>query len=311
MQKQQKIILVIGVAAAVAALFMLNFYIDQQKRALKVQAKKEVEIMRANQTPVLVAAKNIPRGSMLEADMLTTQIVPNQFVQPQAATSLDRVSGMVAAGDIAEGEQITLSKLTRVKEISSGTSLAMVTPAGKRAVTVPIDGISSVGGMISPGDYVDVIATVPIPYRTPEGKQETTTTTVPIFQNVLVLAMDRDLVAVQQASGSQGRYKKPQEERREVSMITLALSPQEANFLAFVMEQQKIRLILRSPADSKIESVRPASWDTLLQYVMPEMFASPKQSEENKAKEQGRPGKTVEIIRGLKREIVPLTEAGK
>jgi hypothetical protein len=79
--------------------------------------------------------------------------------------------------------------------------------------------------------------------------------------------------------------------------VTLALSPQEAVLLSFVQEHGRIKLTLRSSEDAKVESIKPADWDTLFQYLYP-------------SKEPGLEGKqpVVEIYRGLKREVVPLSE---
>jgi hypothetical protein len=78
-------------------------------------------------------------------------------------------------------------------------------------------------------------------------------------------------------------------------VITLALSAQEANLIAFVQEQGKIRLILRSPGDTQVQPVAPASWDTLFRTVMPQAFTQPQ--------EDTKPQKKVEIYRGLQKEI--------
>jgi Flp pilus assembly protein CpaB len=116
----------------------------------------------------------------------------------------------------------------------------------------------------------------------------------------LVLAVGQETAGLPIEQG--GRYKK--EEKKEVSpLITLALSPQEANLIAFVQEQGKIRLLLRSPSDSQIGQLGLTSWDTLFQYVMPQEIAKP----EPKAKEEA-PSDVVfvEIYRGLNKEKVPL-----
>ena len=236
----------------------------------------------ANGDPA-VPCKVVSQPGWREAPM----IVSKQYVQPQAATSLDRVSGMMAAVPISKGEQITLNKFISAKEAaSSGSSLAMVTPIGKRAVTISIDSISAVGGMIRPGDYVDVVAMITVPVTTTQGKQTTQVASVPLFQNVLVLAIGQDISTSGQQSAAESRYKK-EEKRVESPAITLALNPREASLLGFVQDQGKIRLALRSPSDAKIEQMSPTSWDSLFQYLMPPETAETKAKQ---AKEQaGKP----------------------
>ena len=80
--------------------------------------------------------------------------------------------------------------------------------------------------------------------------------------------------------------------------VTLALSPQEVQILAVAMEQGKIRLTLRprmeeeEPLPAVDLSNLPSAIDfnTLLQFYI----------------RRAPPGPSVEVIRGLKKEITPL-----
>lgn len=299
MQKQ-RLILIIGIALGLLAVFMAKVYIDQQRSIIQDQAKKAVAQIQASQTAVLVAKKDILRGTVIEPEMLETAIIPNQYIQPQAVASLDRIAGMIAVAPISKGEQISLSKLSYSKqEGAGGGSLAEATPIGKRAVTISVDNLASLAGMVKSGDYVDIIAMLPVPVQTAEGKQATQAAVMPLFQNVLVLAVGQEIGAIAMAQ-PESRYKR--EEKREASpspLITLALNPQEASLIAFVQEQGRIRLILRSPADSKIESLQPASWETLFQYLMPR--------EAVKAQVPDESAGYVEIYRGMSKERIPLS----
>lgn len=293
---QRRVALIIGAVLSLIAIVMVKLYVDQQRRAFREAAQRQLAQERANQTSVLVARADIPKGTPIEPDMLAAAIIPKEYIQPQAVTSLDRIAGMVTALPIAKGEQISLGKLISSQQAARG-SLAMATPVGKRAVSITVDNISSLGGMIRPGDYVDVIAMAPIPVIAPDGKQTTQVSVIPLFQNVLVLAVGQDLGGLAPEVGS--RYKK--ETKAEPSpLITLALSSQEASLIAFMQEQGKIRLILRSPADSQIQPVVPASWDTLFMYLAPQEALKQAQREEA-------PKKVVEIYRGLQKEVVPLS----
>lgn len=291
--QRQWIILIIGVILAMIAVFMTMVYIDQQRKVDQTRLQQRWEKMQASQTAVLVAKKDIPKGVAVDEAMFGTEIVLSKYVQPQAVTSMDRIVGMITIAPISKGEQITLTKLTNVR--SAGV-LSEVTPVGKRAITISVDNISALAGMIKAGDYVDVIAMIPVPVTTPDGKQAVQPVTTPLFQNVLVLAVGQETSATPKSAS---RYKT--EEKRQISpLITLALVPQEASLIAFVQEQGKIRLTLRSPADSKIEQLQPANWDTLFQYL------APKLSGKSVAQEEPKPIGYVEVYRGLNKEKVPL-----
>ena len=231
---RKKLPLIIGIVLALVAAYLIKIYTDQQRSAVIADANRKLAKIQSDQVSILVAAKDMPKGAALDKDSVAVMIVSKQYVQPQAATSLDRVSGMMAAVPISKGEQITLNKFISAKEAaSSGSSLAMVTPIGKRAVTISIDSISAVGGMIRPGDYVDVVAMITVPVTTTQGKQTTQVASVPLFQNVLVLAIGQDISTSGQQSAAESRYKK-EEKRVESPAITLALNPREASLLGFV-----------------------------------------------------------------------------
>jgi pilus assembly protein CpaB len=296
---KQKLILIGGVVLGIVAIVMTKMYLDQQEQALQQKAKAEIASMQSNQTAVLVAKQDIPQGVVIAGEMFETAIVPNKFVQPQAVTSLDRISGMITVAPISKGEQISLSKLVQEKKAGGG-DLAGVTPAGKRAVSIIVDNMSSLAGMVQPGDYVDVLATLPIPAQGQDGKVVTQMAVIPLFQNVLVLAVGQNTGSIQAA----GRYAEAPASSGGGgnSLITLALGPQEANLVAFVQEQGKMRLIMRSPADANIEPVSPASWESLFQYIMPPQKEAPAPAPVEDTNEY------VEVLRGLSKEKVPLSK---
>ncbi len=299
--EKQKLILIIGAVLALIAIFMTKTYIDQQRQQVIVEAKRKIasieQNISKNEIKVLVANKDIPRGAAIELGNLETIIIPEQYRQPQAVSTPDRALGMVAVVPISKGEQISLNKLVQPRELGG---LAQGTPVGKRAITISVDNISALAGLVEPGDYVDVIALIPVPVQTPDGKQVNQMAVMPLFQNVLVLAIGQDTGAI----SSVGAGKRGEVERRSEGspLITLALAPQDANLIAFVQEQGKLRLTLRSPADSQTQVTQPASWDTLFRYLMP-----PKQETAQSEIQETTATEYVEIFRGLNKEKMPLS----
>ena len=276
--------LLIGGVCGLIAVFLINNYIQQKTE----EAKKAVAQSQKNLTTVVVAKQDIPAGAVLKESMLGEVTLSRNMVQSRSAVSIDRVVDKIAFAPISKGEQVLLNKVTISGEVGS---LAMKVPAGKRAVTVSVDNISSVGGMLRPGDHVDIVGMVPIPAMNADGKQVNQLATMPLFQDVLILAVGQEFMNAQVA-------KKEERASSASPIITFALSPQEANLIVFVQEQGKIRLVLRSPGDTQTQQVAPASWDTLFRIVMPQAF-----QQQEKPAEPLKPKKTVEIYRGLNKEI--------
>lgn len=296
---KQTIILIGGVVLGLAAIVMVKVYLDQQKLVMEEKKKAEIASMQSNQTAVLIAKQDIAQGTIIEAGMFDTSIVPNKFVQPQAVTSLDRIAGMVTVAPISKGEQISLSKLMKERKSDSG-GLSGATPSGKRAITIVADSVASLSGMVKPGNYVDVLAVIQVPMQGQDGKVTGQTAVVPLFQNILVLAIGQNTGG--QASPS-GRYAEAPSSGGGGgggnTLITLALGPQEANLVAFVQEQGKMRLVMRSPADARIEPMAPATWDSFFQYIMPQKEAAQPVVDTNEY---------IEVVRGLSKERIPLSK---
>ncbi len=305
--EKKKISLIIGVVLSIMAIVFLNLYLRGERQKNVKELEKAFVEKYKDLVTVFIADEDIEKGSILNANVLSTKIIPNKYVEPQAVTSLAKAVGMKAAVPIKKEEQITLSKLINTKT-TMARSLAMATPVGKRAITISVDSIMGLAGMIVPGDYVDVIALLPTPTQGADGTQTVQMVNIPIFQNVLVIAVGGQLAARQDQGQSSsgwgwGVQKRTSEKIAPSPLITLALSSQDASLLSFVNEQGRLRLVIRSPADAKIEQISPASWETLFSYIN-----SLIPSQDIKDKHTPVKAKSVEIYRGENRDSVYISE---
>ena len=321
---RKTIFIIASVFFAILAVVTANIYLTQRAQEVRQQAQREVAQSQAMRGIVVIAKGDVPKGSTLEPDMLDTKLIIKDYLEPRAVQYPERIVGMVTLVPISQGEQITFNKLMSPKALSISTSLAMNTPVGKRAISLPVDTLSSLMGMIRAGDYVDVLTTIPVPTQDADGRQVMQPAVVPLFQNVLVLAVDQQANAPVPEAQPSSRYSSgggggggggiPQ-------LITLALTPQEANLLAFVQEQGKIRLSLRSPADSNIEPVQMATWENLFSYLVPQALKDKLAAEQEKQLQEKAPApeqppevvtkkpREIEIYRGLKKETMPVSSA--
>lgn len=285
MQKQRLIIVIVGIILGLIAVVMVNVYVNDMSADAKRRAEKELEKIRRNQVAVLVAKQDIPIDTVLQSGMIETSILPREYVQPQVAASLDNVSGMITIAPISRGEQISFTKLSTSNQIVKHRDLSSITPVGKRAVSVSIENLNDVVDLIKPGDNVDLIAVLSLPRESSEGKKVMEQTIVPAFQNVLILAVGQETDPNLKPGG------KVRKER--VDQITVALGPTEANILAFLQEQGKIRISLRSTDDSHIEAVESTTWQSVLEQI-PAL----------KEKE----AESIDIYRGLKKEKITISK---
>jgi len=309
--QQKKIYLIIGIALGILGILLLAVYLRAEKEKMADELKRAFQDERKNLESVVVAVEDISRGETIDSHMVGTEIIPGRYLQPDAAKSIKEVAGLKTIIAVRKGEQITFGKLAILRRNDERT-LSTTVPLGKRAITVKVDKISSVAGMIRAGDYVDVIALFPAPMRSVDGQQVTQTITLPLFQNVLVLAVGQEMYQKDEKEDggilsvlNLNKQKEQPVNSNLASLVTLALPPQESSYLSFVSEQGKIRLILRSPADAKTMQVPVANWESLFQYVN-SMYPSQAKSTEEKIKIT--PPRQVEIYRGLEKSYMEVVK---
>jgi pilus assembly protein CpaB len=150
----------------------------------------------------------------------------------------DKLIGRGVIQPIYRGEWITSSKLAGEK---AGYGLPSLIPPGMRAVSVRVNDTSSVSGFVLPGTRVDVLLT-----SKPEGSNHTQTTTV--LENVPVLA-----------NGTRLERPPGGGEPISTSVITLLVSPDDAQKLTLASNQGRIQLALRNPLDTR-QPHRPREW---------------------------------------------------
>lgn len=293
--KKKLQVIIVAVAMGLVAIFLVNKYTEQRivsavSEIARQQQAAAIATAKGDYDAV-IALREIPRGQAIEREMLIVKKFPGEFVQPGALNLIESVVGKTAAADILPGEQITASKLGFP---GSGptvvSSLSLKVPAGKRAITIPIDTLSAAGGMVRPGDYVDIIGNFPVPAQQADGKMGAQLATVTLFQNVLVLAVSGEFASpggIGPSRSGKGETVAPSAppapaSSQAVQTITFALPPKEAELLLFAQEQGRLKLVLRSSLDTGTSPLPVATWDALLQYIVTSQGQQPATKEGGK-----------------------------
>ncbi|MDX9870870.1 MAG: Flp pilus assembly protein CpaB [Clostridia bacterium] len=189
---------------------------------------------------VVVAAVDILEKTQINNDMIQVNKLPVEYIHPQAIRNKNEIAGRITTSAIAAGEQLLNQKLAAPGETAYG--LAYAIPQGKRALTIAVDTISGIAGLIKPGDEVDVVAVIDLP---DPGSSRDLPFSLIALQDIRVLAV-----------GSQMKDTHKSSAPLEYSNITLAVTAEEARPLTLAAERGSIRLMLRSPVDdSKVNTV--------------------------------------------------------
>ncbi len=183
---------------------------------------------------IVVANQDIAAGTKITTDMVTVKQIPLSAVLRGAFEETTPVVDKVTSVPIVAGEQVLPSKITDtgvdLSKIQGELPLSVVVPAGKRAFSVQVSEVGAAGGLIKPGNYVDVLQSGQSVSAT--DATQTVGTACYIAQDILVLAVAQ---ALTQTTGQ--TVQTPEEIAASASQpaavsATLAVTPQEAAALA-------------------------------------------------------------------------------
>ncbi|MGO8718597.1 MAG: Flp pilus assembly protein CpaB [Acidobacteriaceae bacterium] len=187
-------------------------------------------------TKVFAASRDIPLGAVITPADLTTMAIAGDLPKG-AITKQENAVGRGVVSEIYQGEMITDSRLSGA---GVGGGLAPTIPKGMRACAVKVDEVVGVAGFVIPGTRVDVLGSG-TPPNAPAGNQQTQI----LLQNIQVLSAGTDIQ--KDATG------KPQ----QVQVVTLLVTPEQAETLDLASNTLKIALALRNPMDTEIAKVPP------------------------------------------------------
>ena len=208
------------------AYFLYGFLVSVEKKTTE-DSKEEV----------IVAVRDIASQTLLTREMLTMEKVPVDYIHPQALRNMEEAVGCISLTSVVGGEQLLKSRLATSGEVKNG--LAYLIPIGKRAISIAVDEVSGVAGLLRPGDHVDVATIMSFPDDM--GGEEISSLIV--LQNIPILAVGKKM---------SNKSSKVEVESSDKKTITLAVTIEEAQSLLLAGQKGSLRLLLRSPVDDNI-----------------------------------------------------------
>jgi pilus assembly protein CpaB len=236
--------LLFAVIAAVLVFIALNRSGDNDKEAAASAT-----------TMVVVAAQDISARTTLDAGMLKVANVPTDSVLKGAFSNVDDVDdldGQVTRYPLISGEQVTATKIGVQKDDETG--LSFVFPQGMRAFSIQVSEESSAGGLILPGDLVDIIAildeeTVGIDKAVTLVQGVEVLAVAQAAQEAIPAARPTGTVTPSAVTGTLGERPEDVEANPKARTVTLAVTQEQAQLLALVQAKGELALSLRSFGD--------------------------------------------------------------
>jgi pilus assembly protein CpaB len=140
-----------GIVAALLAMFYLN--------AKEAQLKAKYEEEQARTVRVVVANQDLPKGQEITKNLFTGRQVPLDFVHEDAISpaDFDRYIGRSLIANVGRGKTLLKSFMDE----DFPRDFSDVVKPGKRAMTITVDDINSIGGFLRPGNRIDLFVNIP------------------------------------------------------------------------------------------------------------------------------------------------------
>jgi len=222
MNRNTRTFVVLGVAVALAAVASFAVY-----RAVKGIPVREVPVAHYS---VVVARHALALGDLVTKEDVKLVAWPSSDPLPGGFDSMDKVVNRGVIVPVMENEPLAESKLA---PIEAGAGLPPTIPAGMRAISVKVNEVIGVAGFAVPGTRVDVLAMV---------RENNNSMSRIVVGNVQVLT-----------SGTKYDQEQSRKDGKPISttVVTLAVTPADAERIALAATDGQIVLALRNPLDAE------------------------------------------------------------
>jgi len=236
--KTKTILLVLGaIGCGGGAAFFTSGYIDNEITS----HKKELDAV-YEKVKVAVPVQDLRAGELISFNNVVIREMPKGFLHEDTIypENMKQVAGHQLAHPVNRGAPLLMSHLSKQR----GAEIATLIKTGQRAITFPVDSLSSLSGMLRPQDHIDLMMT------TKDGKQDQTFT---MIDNVKVMATGE---TVEKLYGDT--------EDRGYNTITIAVSKLNAGRILHARKIGRLSILLRSPGDTNHKKDKRITKNTVL-----------------------------------------------
>ncbi len=236
MRIRSLLITMLGIALAAGSIYASREFLQVERATAATERSVPALVS------VVVAGQDIPFGATIERHKLTTIQWPAEAVPGGVYTDLSAI--LASPGEdprrakraMVKGEILLAAKLTDFGEkVTIGQTLA----PGTRAMAISVNATTSVGGFVTPGDYVDVVLTS----RDNRGLRAQT-----ILQKIRVVGVDQQTDELNEAA-------------QIARTVTVEVTPLQGQKLALAQRAGTLSLTLRNIGsvdedDQDLETIR-------------------------------------------------------
>lgn len=241
------ILILAGLAVWTASQYLLSRTAEVEEKLSDQAAKSRIT--------VVVPVRDLQPDEVLDLGALVTRSVPREYVNHDAITqdTIEQYLGKKLTRPVSRGTPLLQSFVAVYEFKPFSTTLE----PGTRAITLPVDEINSVSGMLTAGDKIDLLVLTQM--NVANGSEKNEMQLLPLLESVTVRATgtttQRELLARSQhnssiqSNRSAGNY----------NTVTIAIAPRDAQRLVLAQQAGRIIALLRRPDDAALYGGRLSS----------------------------------------------------
>lgn len=220
---------IFGVVAALLAGLYLKLRGDAYLDSLR---GRDSQVVR-----VVVASSDLEPGTVVGPEFFQVRAIPYNLVSQGTVRpgNFDAIVGRVLVEPLARGAALHRLFVDDTYALSFSDTI----DEGRRAMTIQVDELNSIGGLARPGDKIDVFVLLP------PQPGDVSETVIPVLQSVRVLAAGQEASEDYKEKLMTGDGPPPQ----RFSNITIDVAPREGALVAQAVEKGDLITLLRNRND--------------------------------------------------------------
>lgn len=229
--------LIFALLAGLGTMLYLNILEQRLKKRLAPPQKEMIQ--------VVVASRDLPTGSIVNTSTMSVRHVPKAYVNSDIFTpdQFNSIQGAILIKPLQQGKMLAQDYIDlKIPRDFSGTI-----QSGHRAITIQVDEVNSISGMIKPGNVIDLFTRMSFGQSSSSSPYGSGEAIIPVLEDVLVLATDK--IA---ARPNEDEFKNlgSEDRRRAYNTLTLEVTPREAALVAIAESRGELISILRNSNDT-------------------------------------------------------------
>jgi pilus assembly protein CpaB len=194
---------------------------------------------------VVVASGDLPVGSKVDSSTMSVRKIPSEYVNSDVITPdlFDSIDGAVLIKPLGHGKMLSQEyiNLNIPKDFSDTIQI------GHRAITIQVDEINSISGLVRPGNFIDLYARMQGSSIPALDSSDSGEVVIPVLEDVFVLATDRH-----SARPNEDEFinMNPADHRRTYDTLTLEVTPKEAALISLAESRGSLIASLRNTKDT-------------------------------------------------------------